>query len=159
MQWAEAAARGGYDFSINTRRRRGFVARLTSRLKMEQELPKVEPVTLLGDDVKTAKVITFDFESQLKSLLTNTDLMQFENLDVRREDPFGRAYVLAPTWPDPPEHNMIDDVNSGRWYRDTYNSHILEKNRSDDTFLVPIILYMDKTSIDNFNHFGLEPTA
>lgn len=149
MRWAEDAVQMNYRFPGQAPRRETFVNKLTKRFRMGNQLPQTIKVDLIGGDIPSINVVRFDFKTQLTSLLMNTDLMKSENLDINPDDMFGNAFI---------PNRRIDDVHSGSWYRDTYKKMITDKGLTD-TMLVPIILYMDKTQIDTFKHFSLEPVS
>ena len=149
MEWAQEAVQRNYKFPVNAPKRETYMERLIKRFHMGDHLPEVVSVDLVTTDVPKVDVVRYDFRRQLMSLLMDPELMKLDNLDVNPNDPFGNAFI---------PNRKIDDVHSGSWYRDTYKKEITDKGLTN-TILIPIILYMDKTKIDRFQHFGLEPCS
>jgi hypothetical protein len=89
------------------------------------------------------EVVVFPFATMLSSLLNCPILNKLENLVVNPTDRFGRYES-----PD----GLLDEVNSGQWYRDTYNQSIHD---SQNEFLAPIIFTMDKTVISEASHLSV----
>ena len=73
--------------------------------------------------------------------------MKEENLLIDPKNPFGRYK---------PPNAMLDDVLSGVWYLNTYK-HMIK--HPDKEFLVPLILFADKTQVDALDRFGLFPVC
>ena len=95
-----------------------------------------------------ASIPVFDFKEQLEDLLNDHLLFgDMENLQVNKENPFGR-------YPSFLESGVLDDIHSGMWYKDTYHKCISDP---EEQFLAPILLYVDKTGTDKMNRYGLEP--
>ena len=49
---------------------------------------------------------------------------------------------------------IIDDVLSGEWYGNAYANTISDP---DKEYLLPIIMYTDKTGTDAYQRWGMEP--
>ena len=93
--------------------------------------------------------VAFNFETQVLDLLNDKLFGNRNNLVVNKENPFH-----------PYQHiNGSDDMNDGSWYTDTID----RLSRGDKPFdpryeyLVPIILYADKTGITQNQRYPLEP--
>ena len=89
-------------------------------------------------------VTTFPFISSLVSILSNKELMREENLLLNSDNPFSI----------PSENSPLGDVNTGRWYRDTWNKLCVTKNRD---ILLNIIGFSDETTVDKYGKQSLHP--
>ena len=90
----------------------------------------------------TLDVVVFPFATMLSSLLNCLMLNKIENLVVNPHDRFGR--FESP-------NGLLDKVNSGKWYHDTYEKVIEDPSKE---FLAPIIFTMDKTVISESSHLS-----
>ena len=90
-------------------------------------------------------VIAFDFVSQLLQLLQNCKIMIQENLLIDIKDPLT---VLANT------NCVLSSVMSGSIYQLAYNRLITNPMRE---LFVPIIQWIDRTSVTGNNRFLLKP--
>ena len=79
----------------------------------------------------------------LSSLHDCPKFNKLENIVVNPHDRFGRYQS-----PD----GLLDEVNSGKWYQDTYDQCILDP---ENDFLAPIIFTMDKTVISEDSHLSV----
>ena len=91
-----------------------------------------------------------DFAKQLKHLLSDRTL--FGNLDNLVMNHSNVPESLFMPYENGP-NDRLDDILSGSWYADTVRRMNLGKN----DFLMPILLYMDKTGTDAYQRYGLEP--
>ena len=83
-------------------------------------------------------VTTFDFKTQLQSLLNDKTLFgNIENLDINPTNPFGK--YKSP-------NNILSAVNSGMQYEHAYKTMIKDK---ENDFLLPIIFACDETQVTN----------
>lgn len=82
-------------------------------------------------------VTCFNFSSMLSSLMNDKCCNKMSNLVVNSKDPFGK--YVSPT-------GKLGEVNSGHWYHDAYKSKVKDSNNG---FLIPIIIALDKTTISN----------
>ena len=91
-----------------------------------------------------------DFAHQLINLLSDRTLFgNLDNLQLNRSnmpDSLYRPYENA-------TDDKLDDIMSGSWYRDT----VRRMNLGTNDYLMPILLYMDKTGTDAYQRYGLEP--
>ena len=88
---------------------------------------------------------------QLVDLLSDESLFgDLKNLVVNREDRW-KPYC-------PPEGtNNLDEVFDGKYYIDTIR--LLLTRTDGSQFLIPIMIYVDKTGTDAFQRNGLEPVV
>jgi hypothetical protein len=111
---------------------------LYSRYGMHRIKPKEQEVDLFPHG-KTATVVTFPFIEMAKSLLDDTSLMQPENL-------------LLPPYSDTPEDSCTD-IHTGTWFK----AAVVHLCHNNTDILCPIILFIDKTQVDKFSKWTLEP--
>ena len=105
----------------------------------------------------TISVLRFRFVEQLQRLLDTHSLFgQKDNLVLNSECPW---LPYAPGADEP-----TDDVLSGEWYSRTVKSLGLDRLKTkadwvaaDKPFLLPLILYVDKTGTDMMCRYSLEP--
>ena len=104
---------------------------------MENQRPEEVSVNLPGfkNTVDVIKVTRFDFTTQLKSLLDDPVLNRDENLVINPVDRFQKY--------SPPD-GRLGECLSGSWYNHAWAE--MEKDGICD-FMIPIILYIDKTQI------------
>ncbi len=131
-----------YHFQPYPQRHKSQICNLTQLVGMEDCRPTTIHVSLEPDNLNL-EVIVFPFATMLSSLLNCPILNKLENLVVNPTDRFGRYES-----PD----GLLDEVNSGQWYRDTYNQSI---NDPQNEFLAPIIFTMDKTVISEASHLSV----
>ena len=142
MEWGRNCSKDDYNFLPCPQRYESQIRNLTQLVGMQDCRPKSNPVTLQPDNM-ILDVVVFPFATMLSSLLNCPILDKIENLVVNPSNRFGR-YV------DP--DGRLDEVNSGRWYQDTYDQLILNP---DQEFLAPIIFTMDKTVISEASHLSV----
>jgi hypothetical protein len=91
----------------------------------------------------------FDFSLQLMDLLANHAIFSsLDNLDVNRSTATSQFSKFQRN------DNKVYEVNSGSWYQNAYNHLIKDPNNE---FLLPLILYIDKTGTDALQRHSLEP--
>jgi hypothetical protein len=94
----------------------------------------------------TVYVYRFNVEQQIRDLLAEDIFNDVSNLVINPENPFGQYQS-----PD----NRYDEINSGDWYKRTYEERITDP---DNQVLLGIKLYVDKTGCDPMlQRHGLEP--
>jgi hypothetical protein len=142
MSWAQNAAANKYTFQPCPQRYESQIKNLTGLVGMTSCRPTITQVSLEPDDI-VLDVVVFPFATMLSSLLNCPMLNKLENLVVNPLDRFGR-YVS----PD----GLLGEVNSGKWYQDTYDQNITDP---DKQFLCPIIFAMDKTVISEISHLSV----
>jgi hypothetical protein len=91
-------------------------------------------------------VVAFDFvPQQLLNLLQNTTIMIQDNLVINIDNPLSRY--------EPPDKRLGEAI-SGSVYRDAYDRLITDPSRE---FFVPIIQWIDRTSVTGNERFSLKP--
>jgi hypothetical protein len=94
-----------------------------------------------------AQVVTLTLKSQLQDLLGDKQIWgDPENLLLNSEDNFAPYCNVS---------GAMDDVLDGSWYSSTVAALKIGKNSRQ--FLIPIIIYMDKTGTDANQRHCLEP--
>ena len=113
---------------------------------MKNQRPEEVAVALPGvhaDD--SIKVTRFDFTTQLRSLLDDPVLNRDENLVINPDDPFQR-------YRDP--DGLLRECLSGSWYNHAWDE--MENDGLCD-FMIPIILYIDKTQLSISGKLSIFP--
>ena len=130
INWARTSqARSDFDFCnphlhANTSNRRKFMKKLVSHTGIAhyQCNPPIS-VPQLGSKNEpnyAVDVVTFDFESMLNSLLTDPSFTNPENLVMNPDNPFGKYKSPG---------NQLDEIHSGRWYRDACIQSLYHRSR------------------------------
>ena len=146
MDWARDAAQSGYKFTPHQDSYRAQLETISRWVGMAHLKPKVVSVPLPGArPTDTIPVTTFDFVSQFHSLLSDKTLNQPCNLVINSDDPFTR-YI-------PPDGRLGESL-SGTWYADAWE-HMTTSTDCD--FMIPIILYIDKTQMSLSGKLSLFP--
>ena len=137
MKWARQAFTDGYEFMPTQSTYRTQIDNLETWMGMENQRPEEVSVNLPGfkNTVDVIKVTRFDFTTQLKSLLDDPVLNRDENLVINPVDRFQKY--------SPPD-GRLGECLSGSWYNRAWAE--MEKDGICD-FMIPIILYIDKTQI------------
>jgi Plavaka transposase len=147
MKWARQAFIDGYDFRPIQTTYRTQVDKLETWMGMENQRPEEKSVELPGVEGKVdhINVTRFDFTTQLKSLLDDPVLNRDENLVINTVDRFQKY--------SPPDGRLGECI-SGSWYKHAWEE--MEKDGICD-FMIPIILYIDKTQISISGKLSIFP--
>ena len=145
LEWARAASASKYSFAPpgGLSRNRNIDVLFASLTNARQLLPSVVNV-----DVKhgpPVDVIVFDFVPQLLRLLQNPKIMTADNLLI---DP------MNPLLPYTSPNGILGEAISGSVYRDAYQRLITKPDRQ---LFVPIIQWIDRTSVTGNDRFSLKP--
>ena len=146
MEWAFDAHQSGYDFMPHQKSYQAQLQIISKWVGMAHMRPHVVDVPLPGqrpDD--KIQVTTFDFISQFHSLLSDKQLNNTANLVVNAPDPF--------TQYTPPD-GLLKECLSGSWYRHAW-AHM--EHSTQCNFMIPIILYIDKTQMSLSGKLSLFP--
>jgi hypothetical protein len=146
MDWAFDAAQSGYNFIPQQESYQSQLQTISKWVGMEHMHPLVVNVPLPGirpDD--EVPVTTFDFVSQLHSLLSDKELNTAANLVVNHDDPFAR-YIS----PD----GRLRECLSGSWYNNAWE-HM--EQTTNCNYMIPIILYIDKTQMSLSGKLSIFP--
>ena len=134
LEWAIDAKQRGYDFMPKRTSRSRFINHLEKIYDLNYCRPTITPVLHVEDNL-TVNVTSFDFTSQIFSLLTDPDLMSDPSLlDINPDNPFTKY--------NPPD-NQLGCFNSGSWYHNAWNNLCLLPN----DWLCPIIFGCDETQV------------
>ena len=144
QQWS---ARHSYAMSSsNPVKRQTFVKDIRTKTygpNFSKELePKIEYLYLLNGS--RIPVVYFSFRAAVASLLSNNVLMKDDNLLLNPDNPFNST----------PDGDVLSDLNSGWWYRETVSLFQLQCGRD---ILLPIILFIDGSTIDSNQKMNVEP--
>ena len=146
MDWACDAYQTGYNFMPRQKQYKAQVENITKWLGMEHMQPQEVTVTLPGKiPGQTIKVTTFDFISQFHSLLSDPELQQLSNLTVNPDNPFSKYR---------PPDGLLGECLSGSWYQSAWE-HMENAELGD--FMIPIILYIDKTLMSKSEKLSIFP--
>ena len=145
LQWGCDAKSDGYTFQApgGMNRNRNIALMYDSIHNADKLRPSVR--TVLCPPADPTDVITFQFAPQLLSLLQNPAIMTAHNLILDPLNPLQRYE---------PSHGRLGEACSGTVYRDAYARLIT--NPSTQLF-VPIIQWIDRTSISGNARFSLKP--
>ena len=149
MKWAKAAHINQYNFMPQHETYQGQIANLYHALQSHAYQPYEQLVHLPSKDGSSdvSSVIVFDFVAQLFSLLSDPCVNTIENLVFHPNDPFGK-YV--------PPDGRLGEMMSGEWYANAWDH--MEASGTKD-FLIPIILYIDKTVLSQSNKLSVYPVT
>jgi hypothetical protein len=156
IDWASRAKASNYNFNPILSTRSAVLSDLKKHFNLQNLRPKITELKLESIN-EQVPIVSFDLKSSFLSLLTNTDLMQPENLVINDAiqlpdgsfdySPWFHTYL-------PGADEKIHEVLSGRWYQKTVES----LKDVPNLFLCPLILYVDSTFIDpGKSRFNLEP--
>ena len=120
------------------------------RRRKKQRLPNpkppkyyIEKPIILPFSRAKVDVICWDFRQNLIKLLT----------DPRFKDSDYVHYECNPLAPPPDQFSVVNEIISGRAYRETYNRLITKPNQQ---LLLPIIFYVDATQTAQFTDLKIE---
>ena len=108
-----------------------------------------DPINYIRGPRDSVALYRYDFLPQLFDILNDVNIFGYlHNLDVNKgpgADPFAMFRR---------DDGLLYEINSGSCYKAAYASMI--KNPTKE-FLLPIIMYLDKTACDRFGRNALEP--
>ena len=145
LEWARSANASGYSFypTGGLSRSRNLEVMFKSVHNAHRMLPSVRAVEVPhGPPID---VITYDFASQLLSLLQNPTLMTANNVLID---------LMNPLHPYTSPDGRLGEAISGTVYRDAYLRLITNPQRQ---LFVPIIQWIDRTSVTGNDRFSLKP--
>jgi hypothetical protein len=146
MEWAQDARQSDYNWACRQTTYQSQIRSMQNWLGLEHLRPEELIVDLPGaHGINSIRVTVFDFVTQVMSLLSDNELNQAENLVVNPDDPFAR-YV--------PSDGKLGECITGSWYNHAWD-HM--QAMSNNTFLIPIILYIDKTVLGLSGKLSLHP--
>ena len=145
LQWAYIAKLDGFDFNPKITTRKANIGWMYQCLeKSHQQFPQVILTTLKDQDAALG-IVCFDFSVSLSSMLQDDELMSPKNHVINQDDP---TLMYCPI------DGKLGDANSCQRYHDLYNQLITP---GKNLLLVPIILYLDGTTIDSKGHIEICP--
>lgn len=146
MDWACDASQSGYKFMPRQQTYNSQISIIEKWVGMENMRPTEVVVALPGKRTDDhISVTTFDFISQFHSLLSDPELNVLGNLVINPTDPFTKYQS-----PD----GRLGESLSGTWYKRAWR-HMTRKTTCD--FMIPIILYIDKTQMSLSGKLSLFP--
>ena len=145
IKWTQENSQYIGDVHHNIPSKDKFLKTLESKLFTEEVAynlkPRIEKLSLTNENA--VSLTSFSFKHQLISLLTNERLMEVENLLINPDNPFDSV---------PKENCMLDDLNSGWWYRETHTEICTDPTKE---ILLPIVLFIDGGKVTE--RLSLEP--
>ena len=149
LKWASESFMHGYDLSPRPPSRHKFIHHLQTILSMtELSKPSVLPVivsTTPSHPDLPAEVVSFSFREMFDSLLSDSELMREENLLFCAESETPSMLPMI--------SNHLGDLNTGDWFKNAY-IHLCTEPCD---ILCPIIIFIDKTQVDQMSKWSLEP--
>ena len=145
--WSKECFLDGYEFATDgrgTSTRAPIMKKIIKRYNHLDIFPRVEAL-LLPHCMRRVNMVYHNLNAMLYSLLSSPDLMKDHNLLFHNDDPFS---------PPPAQFTNLGDINTGRFYRETYKEHITP---GSNKVLCPLILYMDETTTDNYGRLSITP--
>ena len=145
LQWGCNAMSDGYRFNppCGVNRNRNIAGLYDTLHNADKLRPRVQ--TVVCPPAEPSDVITFDFAPQLLYLLQNPENMTTDNLILDPQHPLKRY--------DPPD-GRLGEACSGTVYRSAYDRLI---TNPETQLFVPIIQWIDRTSITGNGRFSLKP--
>ena len=118
--------------------------RLEKHFKNNLQPQKIE-ITCPSTNEKI-NIVVHDFENSLKSLLSDQDLMQPENVLIDTQKPYERIDI---------KNDFFADIDTGSLWNDGWAT--CKKENKD--VLCPLIFFIDKTHTDVQGKLSLEPVC
>lgn len=146
MDWAFDAYQTGYKFFPQHNSYTSQIQTIEKWVGMDHMRPTVININLPGKRLTDSiNVTTFDFISQFHSLLSDPLLNTPDNLVLNADNPFAQ-YI--------PPDGLLGECISGSWYNNAW-AH-MEQHKLGD-FMIPIILYIDKTCLSLTGRLSIFP--
>ena len=146
MDWAFDAYQTGYKFFPQHNSYTSQIQTIEKWVGMDHMRPTVININLPGKRLTDSiNVTTFDFISQFHSLLSDPLLNTPNNLVLNADNPFAQ-YI--------PPDGLLGECISGSWYNNAW-AH-MEQHKLGD-FMIPIILYIDKTCLSLTGRLSIFP--
>ena len=155
IDWSARAQSMRYNFCPRISSRQAVLSDLQQHFNTQNLRPSIKQLKLESISVPVP-IVFFDLKKKIISFLTDTKLMQPENLVINDAVIKPDGSIDVSPWFEPytaPVGSKVFEVLSGRWYKDT-----VANTEGNNLFICPLILYVDKTFIDpNKSRFNLEP--
>ena len=149
LKWANESFAHGYIIPSRPRSRRKFIFDLQNILGMSTiSQPRVLPVNISTTHQfpnLSAEVVSFSCRDMFDSLLSDVELMSDNNLLFSTDSEFP---TVSPVISD-----HLGDLNTGDWFKNAYDYLCHETG----DILCPIIVFIDKTQVDQMSKWSLEP--
>ena len=147
MKWAYHAAIEGFNFEPPAGFSRQPNLKWMYNMLGNSRSLLPSPVSIQTMQGDTLDFVAFDFVPQLLSMLQDKKVMQWDNLALDPHWPFAL--------PQQTSNCPIGECHTGSVYQMLHKKHITNPDRNQ--LLVPLILDADKTHVDTFGWFTLEP--
>jgi hypothetical protein len=146
MNWAQEANMAQFDFDTKHKNYHWVIQNMEDQLGMQSFRPEKISVSLKGNN-KEMDVVVYNVPTLLASLFNDTELNQYKNLVVNKNNRYGK-YT--------PNNKRLGEVNSGHWYNTAYNNLVKDSNKD---FLCPLILASDKTTLSEMGDLHVNRNA
>jgi hypothetical protein len=143
LKWSQQSYSRGYQFPRSAPTRQSLLNELYHLYGMQNCRPTIHNVQLSGGRV--AEVSTFSFQEMFCSLLSDPEVWNANNMLFPKDS---ISPIIHPN-----QSDDLDEIISGDWYTTAFNNLCT----SPDNFLCPIVLFIDKTHVDEFSRWTLEP--
>ena len=158
VEWASRSRAMGYNFSPSIISRHAVLNNIRQHFNLQGLRPTISELKLESVN-QNVPIVCFEFYQLLISLLTEVSLMQPDNLVINSAITLDDGSLDVNPWFQPfvPSNSSLDEVLSGKWYKDTVEK-LNATSPSSNIFVCPLIFYVDKTFIDpTKSRFNLEP--
>ena len=136
LDWSRDAKRMKYSFEPTRTKRTTQVRHLTKWQAKQNRRPIQNITRLPGMPVIDMLVTSYDFKTELLSLLQSPVFTDMKNLDLNLLDPFSK--YVSPS-------GRLNCFNAGKWYSNSYEK-VCE---SPNDFFIPILLSYDESVLSN----------
>ena len=143
----KATLKGEIDLKILPSKRDGF----TTRMDKTIGTPVVESVPVRLETGRTVTVQRLDFQKNLQAHLSDVVYSNLSNLDL--PDPDHPFSSLVPEGTQP----TYCGIQQSNWYKRTSLKHRAVLQEGGKHILHPLLLYVDKTPIDMYGRYSVEP--
>lgn len=131
----------GHTFDVNFTSRKCLIEEMKNRYGAHGTLPVMKKISLERGNV--IEVVTFDFLEMLRSLLTDPQCMQDENLTFPCNDPLQG----------PRTNHVRNEIHTGSWYKDAWKRRCTHEN----DFLLALPIFIDSSNTDVLGKNKIEP--
>jgi hypothetical protein len=136
LEWCREAKKMKYSFEPRRTQRKAQVAYLTKWQSLHNRRPIQNSTKLPGKPTIDMSITSYDFKTELLSLLSSSVFNDINNLDLNPNDVFSKCQSPS---------GRLNCFNAGNWYS---TSHDKMCKHTDD-FFVPIIFSFDESALSN----------
>ena len=136
LEWSRDAKRMKYSFEPTRTQRATQVRHLTKWQAKQNRRPMQNLVRPPGKPEIDMMVTSYDFKTELMSLLESPVFLDNDNLDLNPDDPFSK--YKSPS-------GRINCFNAANWYSSSFNRMC----KSPNDFFIPILFSYDESQLSN----------